>query len=318
MVVKRGVNDHGIVADGRALPRQRPHPALHRVHGRRHDQRLADRRRRSGGRDRRARSTPSCRSSRCEPTTRRGREALALPRRRRRDRRHRLGHPAVLRRLHAGPALRRRQALHLPLRRQGHDLRAPPARRRERRRARATHARVWRAAPTATPSSARPTRRPAEDRDVVHRRLRPEPGHGQRPIWFERPSHAWLRMCICDDVCVSHGHDVDLAYLTADTARIVAETMQALATPSRVRILSRLGAGPCSVTELARDVGMEQPAVSQQLRVLRHLGLVVGERRGRQTIYELHDDHVGSCWLKRCLTPSISGSVSRLTWLAKP
>lgn len=92
---------------------------------------------------------------------------------------------------------------------------------------------------------------------------------------------------------MSHGHDVDLAYLSGDTARVVAESMQALATPSRVRILSRLGAGPCSVSELARAVEMEQPAVSQQLRVLRHLGLVVGDRRGRQVIYALHDDHVG-------------------------
>ena len=99
-------------------------------------------------------------------------------------------------------------------------------------------------------------------------------------------------MQLCNDVCMSHGHDVDLAFLSSDTARVVAETMQALAAPSRVRILSRLGAGPCSVTELARDVAMEQPAVSQQLRVLRHLGLVVGERQGRQTIYALHDDHV--------------------------
>jgi ArsR family transcriptional regulator, nickel/cobalt-responsive transcriptional repressor len=70
--------------------------------------------------------------------------------------------------------------------------------------------------------------------------------------------------------------------------------MQALATPSRVRILSRLGAGACSVGELARDLAMAQPAVSQQLRVLRHLGLVVGERDGRQVIYALHDDHVHS------------------------
>lgn len=92
---------------------------------------------------------------------------------------------------------------------------------------------------------------------------------------------------------MSRGHDVDLAFLGSDTARVVAETMQALATPSRVRILSRLGAGPCSVTELAGDVEMEQPAVSQQLRVLRHLGLVVRERHGRRTIYALHDDHVG-------------------------
>lgn len=36
---------------------------------------------------------------------------------------------------------------------------------------------------------------------------------------------------------------------------------------------------------------MEQSAVSQQLRVLRHLGLVVGDRDGRQVIYALHDDH---------------------------
>ncbi|HEX8976476.1 MAG TPA: metalloregulator ArsR/SmtB family transcription factor, partial [Solirubrobacteraceae bacterium] len=92
---------------------------------------------------------------------------------------------------------------------------------------------------------------------------------------------------------MSHGHaEPDLAFLSADTARSVAETMQALATPSRVRILSRLGAGACSVGELARAVEMEQSAVSQQLRVLRHLGLVVGQRDGRQVIYALHDEHV--------------------------
>lgn len=92
---------------------------------------------------------------------------------------------------------------------------------------------------------------------------------------------------------MSHGHEVDLAFVSGETARFVADTMQALATPSRVRILSRLAAGPCSVTELARDVEMAQPAVSQQLRILRQLGLVVGERDGRRTFYALHDDHVG-------------------------
>ncbi len=91
---------------------------------------------------------------------------------------------------------------------------------------------------------------------------------------------------------MSHGGDSDLAFLSAETARSVAETMQALAAPTRVRILSRLGAGACSVGDLARDIAMEQSAVSQQLRVLRHLGLVLGERDGRQVIYALHDDHV--------------------------
>ena len=96
----------------------------------------------------------------------------------------------------------------------------------------------------------------------------------------------------CNNPSMSHGGDDELAVLSTATARAVAETMQALATPSRVRILSRLAAGPCSVGEMAREIAMEQSAVSQQLRVLRHLGLVVGERDGRQVIYALHDEHI--------------------------
>jgi DNA-binding transcriptional ArsR family regulator len=82
--------------------------------------------------------------------------------------------------------------------------------------------------------------------------------------------------------------------LTVAEAGQVAETMQALATPSRVRILACLRAGPASVGELAAAVAMEPSAVSHQLRTLRHLGLVVGERTGRQVIYALHDDHVAA------------------------
>jgi len=93
------------------------------------------------------------------------------------------------------------------------------------------------------------------------------------------------------------GHGVDRkakpGVLDAETAREVAETMQALSTPSRVRILARLRDGACSVTALAESVGMEPSAVSHQLRILRHLRLVVGERNGRHVLYALHDTHVG-------------------------
>jgi DNA-binding transcriptional ArsR family regulator len=94
---------------------------------------------------------------------------------------------------------------------------------------------------------------------------------------------------------MSHGKQESSAPTSMDieTARQVAETMQALATLSRVRILSRLKESPCSVNELAEAVGVEQSAVSHQLRLLRHLNLVVGERLGKQTIYTLHDSHVG-------------------------
>src|SRR5437899_9829629 len=68
--------------------------------------------------------------------------------------------------------------------------------------------------------------------------------------------------------------------------------MQALATASRVRILGRLRAGASSVNELADAVGMEPSAVSHQLRLLRHLGFVVGQREGRSVVYDLYDNHV--------------------------
>jgi DNA-binding transcriptional ArsR family regulator len=93
---------------------------------------------------------------------------------------------------------------------------------------------------------------------------------------------------------MAHGTtDIDRLLDDAAYARAAAESLQALATPSRLRILARLHGGAASVSELADAVGMEPSAVSQQLRVLRHLGLVVGERAGRQVVYELHDDHVG-------------------------
>jgi DNA-binding transcriptional ArsR family regulator len=80
--------------------------------------------------------------------------------------------------------------------------------------------------------------------------------------------------------------------LDAGNAATVASTLQALATPSRLLILSRLREGPLPVTELAAAVGMEQSACSHQLRLLRNLGLVVGERNGRSVVYALYDHHV--------------------------
>jgi DNA-binding transcriptional ArsR family regulator len=93
------------------------------------------------------------------------------------------------------------------------------------------------------------------------------------------------------------GHGVDerstpVAHIDAESAQVIAATMQALSTPSRLLILGRLREGPASVTDLTEAVGMEQSAVSHQLRLLRHLGLVTSRRAGRSMIYALYDDHV--------------------------
>jgi DNA-binding transcriptional ArsR family regulator len=92
------------------------------------------------------------------------------------------------------------------------------------------------------------------------------------------------------------GHGVEgrvaASRIDADSAKLIAATMQALSTPSRLLILGRLREGACSVKELTKAVGMEQSAVSHQLRLLKHLGLVASDRAGRSVIYALHDDHV--------------------------
>jgi len=92
---------------------------------------------------------------------------------------------------------------------------------------------------------------------------------------------------------MSHGASTPADRLDAPFAALVADTMQALATASRVRILGQLHSGPCSVNDLAEGVGMDASAVSHQLRLLRHLGFVTGERDGRRIVYRLHDEHVG-------------------------
>jgi ArsR family transcriptional regulator, nickel/cobalt-responsive transcriptional repressor len=88
------------------------------------------------------------------------------------------------------------------------------------------------------------------------------------------------------------GRDRPVARLDAEAAAHVATTLQALATPSRLLILTELRQGPRPVTELATAVGMEQSAVSHQLRLLRNLGLVTGIRSGRTIVYSLYDNHV--------------------------
>ncbi|OXM59691.1 ArsR/SmtB family transcription factor [Amycolatopsis vastitatis] len=82
------------------------------------------------------------------------------------------------------------------------------------------------------------------------------------------------------------------ARLDAENAGIVAATLHALATPSRLLILAQLRHGPLTVTVLAQTIGMRQPIVSQQLGILRAAGLVAGTRLGRAVSYRLAGEHV--------------------------
>jgi ArsR family transcriptional regulator len=76
------------------------------------------------------------------------------------------------------------------------------------------------------------------------------------------------------------------------TAAGLAETFQALADPSRIRLISALLNGEMCVYDLAAMLGMSQSAVSHQLRILRNLHLVKNRKAGRIVFYSLDDEHI--------------------------
>jgi DNA-binding transcriptional ArsR family regulator len=72
----------------------------------------------------------------------------------------------------------------------------------------------------------------------------------------------------------------------------VEPTFQALADPSRRAIFELLGAGPRSVVELAGELPISRPAVSQHLKVLKDCGLVSVRPAGTRRIYAIDPDGV--------------------------
>jgi ArsR family transcriptional regulator len=92
-------------------------------------------------------------------------------------------------------------------------------------------------------------------------------------------------------MAVGHGGDID---------DIQAGLLRTLASAHRLRIIHRLGVGPCGVTELARDLGLNQAAASQHLAVMRAAGIVDAVRDGRTVTYQLSDVEIlAACALMR-------------------
>ena len=56
---------------------------------------------------------------------------------------------------------------------------------------------------------------------------------------------------------------------------------------SRRAIIERLSQSPCSVAELADDMPISRPAVSQHLKLLREAGIVRDVPHGRQRVYSI-------------------------------
>ncbi len=80
--------------------------------------------------------------------------------------------------------------------------------------------------------------------------------------------------------------------LDLETAARLAELFQALADPTRVRIISLLVGTEVAVGEIAECLGMSVSAISHQLNRLRLMHLVASRREGKQVLYRLDDSHV--------------------------
>ena len=63
--------------------------------------------------------------------------------------------------------------------------------------------------------------------------------------------------------------------------------MTALGDPTRQAIFDRLSDGPRPVGELAAELPVSRPAVSQHLKVLKDVGLVLDRQVGTRRLYEV-------------------------------
>jgi ArsR family transcriptional regulator len=84
-----------------------------------------------------------------------------------------------------------------------------------------------------------------------------------------------------------HRREVEVARHAEDRFRRQAQIMKALASDSRLKIVSRLAKGECSVGELTDLVGSDRTTVSKHLAVLRAHGIVADRRDGNVVFYEL-------------------------------
>jgi DNA-binding transcriptional ArsR family regulator len=72
------------------------------------------------------------------------------------------------------------------------------------------------------------------------------------------------------------------------------EAMNALGDPTRRAIFEQLATGPRPVGELAKNLPVSRPAVSQHLRVLKSAGLVSERPEGTRRVYSVDPNGVAA------------------------
>jgi len=95
----------------------------------------------------------------------------------------------------------------------------------------------------------------------------------------------------------------------------------AVADPSRWAMVRLLRDRPCSVQEVAREVGLSLPVTSRHLQRLRAAGVVTAERRGKTLLCALSPpDTAGGGWLLRAFgsAGAPAGTAARRVTVRRP
>ncbi len=80
--------------------------------------------------------------------------------------------------------------------------------------------------------------------------------------------------------------------LQQEITQLEANFCAALSDPNRLLILYALSEAPRNVTELASELGLNQPTTSRHLKILRERGLVTTVRTGTTITYNLSDSRL--------------------------
>jgi DNA-binding transcriptional ArsR family regulator len=88
----------------------------------------------------------------------------------------------------------------------------------------------------------------------------------------------------------------------------VSTALAALADPTRREIFEKLAGGPRSVGDLAGDLPVSRPAVSQHLKHLKAAGLVTDRAEGTRRVYRIDPAGLGAIrqWLDRFWDDSLA------------
>jgi len=77
-----------------------------------------------------------------------------------------------------------------------------------------------------------------------------------------------------------------------EVLQLQAELCKAVAHPKRLGIIYAIKAGEKGAGELAEELGLSLPTLSQHMRILRERGLVVARQEGRNVFYKLSDPRI--------------------------